>query len=159
MIRHPPVSTLFPYTTLFRSDRYVLEKLIENDWRFGAENSGHVLLLDKTTTGDGIIAGLQVLSAMIRNKMSLADLSCVMNLFPQVLLNVHLSGSTDPLNHQQVKDVIQEVEWALADKGRLLIRKSGTEPLIRVMVEGEDKTLVTQYAQCIVDVIKKVNAN
>lgn len=117
------------------------------------------MLLDKTTTGDGIIAGLQVLSAMIRNKMSLADLSCGMKLFPQVLLNVHLSGSTDPLNHQQVKDVIQEVELALADKGRLLIRKSGTEPLIRVMVEGEDKTLVTQYAQCIVDVIKKVNAN
>lgn len=148
-----------PFVRAKVGDRYVLEKLIENDWRFGAENSGHVLLLDKTTTGDGIIAGLQVLSAMIRNKMSLADLSCGMKLFPQVLLNVHLSGSTDPLNHQQVKDVIQEVELALADKGRLLIRKSGTEPLIRVMVEGEDKTLVTQYAQCIVDVIKKVNAN
>lgn len=148
-----------PFVRAKVGDRYVLEKLIENDWRFGAENSGHVLLLDKTTTGDGIIAGLQVLSAMIRNKMSLADLSCGMKLFPQVLLNVHLSGSTDPLNHQQVKDVIQEVELALADKGRLLIRKSGTEPLIRVMVEGEDKMLVTQYAQCIVDVIKKVNAN
>lgn len=148
-----------PFVRAKVGDRYVLEKLIENDWRFGAENSGHVLLLDKTTTGDGIIAGLQVLSAMIRNKMSLADLSCGMKLFPQVLLNVHLSSSTDPLNHQQVKDVIQEVELALADKGRLLIRKSGTEPLIRVMVEGEDKTLVTQYAQCIVDVIKKVNAN
>lgn len=148
-----------PFVRAKVGDRYVLEKLIENDWRFGAENSGHVLLLDKTTTGDGIIAGLQVLSAMIRNKMSLADLSCGMKLFPQVLLNVHLSGSKDPLNHQQVKDVIQEVELALADKGRLLIRKSGTEPLIRVMVEGEDKTLVTQYAQCIVDVIKKVNAN
>lgn len=148
-----------PFVRAKVGDRYVLEKLIENDWRFGAENSGHVLLLDKTTTGDGIIAGLQVLSAMIRNKMSLADLSCGMKLFPQVLLNVHLSGSTDPLNHQQVKNVIQEVELALADKGRLLIRKSGTEPLIRVMVEGEDKTLVTQYAQCIVDVIKKVNAN
>ncbi len=148
-----------PFVRAKVGDRYVLEKLIENDWRFGAENSGHVLLLDKTTTGDGIIAGLQVLSAMIRNKMSLADLSCGMKLFPQVLLNVHLSGSTDPLNHQQVKDVVQEVELALADKGRLLIRKSGTEPLIRVMVEGEDKTLVTQYAQCIVDVIKKVNAN
>lgn len=148
-----------PFVRAKVGDRYVLEKLIENDWRFGAENSGHVLLLDKTTTGDGIIAGLQVLSAMIRNKMSLADLSCGMKLFPQVLLNVHLSSSTDPLTHQQVKDVIQEVELALADKGRLLIRKSGTEPLIRVMVEGEDKTLVTQYAQCIVDVIKKVNAN
>ena len=148
-----------PFVRAKVGDRYVLEKLIENDWRFGAENSGHVLLLDKTTTGDGIIAGLQVLSAMIRNKMSLADLSCGMKLFPQVLLNVHLSSSTDPLNHQQVKDVIQEVELALADKGRLLIRKSGTEPLIRVMVEGEDKMLVTQYAQCIVDVIKKVNAN
>ena len=148
-----------PFVRAKVGDRYVLEKLIENDWRFGAENSGHVLLLDKTTTGDGIIAGLQVLSAMIRNKMSLADLSCGMKLFPQVLLNVHLSSSTDPLNHQQVKDVIQEVELALADKGRLLIRKSGTEPLIRVMVEGEDKMLVTQYAQCIVDVIKKVNFN
>jgi len=75
-----------PFVRAKVGDRYVLEKLIENDWRFGAENSGHVLLLDKTTTGDGIIAGLQVLSAMIRNKMSLADLSCGMKLFPQVLL-------------------------------------------------------------------------
>lgn len=143
-----------PFVRAKVGDRYVLEKLVENNWRFGAENSGHVLLLDKTTTGDGIIAGLQVLSAMIRNKMSLADLSCGMKLMPQVLMNVRITTANNPLNHPQVENIIQEVETALADKGRVLIRKSGTEPLIRVMVEGHDSDLVTDYAQRIVEVIK-----
>lgn len=143
-----------PFVRAKVGDRYVLEKLVEHGWRFGAENSGHVLLLDKTTTGDGIIAGLQVLSAMIRNNMSLADLSCGMKLLPQVLMNVNFAGATNPLNHPQVEHLIQEVENLLADKGRLLIRKSGTEPLIRVMVEGEDINQVTDYAQRIVNVIK-----
>lgn len=144
-----------PFVRAKVGDRYVLEQLIEKGWRFGAENSGHILLLDKTTTGDGIIAGLQVLSAMIRNKMTLADLTCGMKLLPQVLINVKFSGQEDPLTHPNVIKIIQETEALLDTKGRVLIRKSGTEPLIRVMVEGEDKLQVEQYAQRIAEVIKK----
>lgn len=143
-----------PFVRAKVGDRYVLEKLVERNWKYGAENSGHVLLLDKTTTGDGIVAGLQVLSAMIRNKMTLADLSSGMKLFPQVLVNVRFAGETDPLNHPDVINQIKEVESLLDYKGRVLIRKSGTEPLIRVMVEGQDQTLVTQYAQRIADMVK-----
>lgn len=143
-----------PFIRAKVGDRYVLEKLVERNWKYGAENSGHVLLLDKTTTGDGIVAGLQVLSAMIRNKMTLADLSSGMKLFPQVLVNVRFAGETDPLNHPDVINQIKEVESLLDYKGRVLIRKSGTEPLIRVMVEGQDQTLVTQYAQRIADMVK-----
>lgn len=144
-----------PFTRAKVGDRYVLEKLQENDWKFGAENSGHVLLLDKTTTGDGIVAGLQVLSAMIRNKMTLADLSSGMKLLPQVLINVRFAGASDPLNHPDVIATIKEVEALLEYKGRVLIRKSGTEPLIRVMVEGQDLQLVTEYAQRIADAVER----
>lgn len=143
-----------PFVRAKVGDRYVLEKLIENNWRFGAENSGHVLLLDKTTTGDGIVAGLQVLSAMIRNKMTLADLSSGMKLLPQVLINVRFSGESDPLNHPDVIATIKDVESLLEYKGRVLIRKSGTEPLIRVMVEGQDNELVLQYAERIAAVVR-----
>lgn len=143
-----------PFVRAKVGDRYVLEKLLENNWRFGAENSGHVLLLDKTTTGDGIIAGLQVLSAMIRNKMTLADLSSGMKLLPQVLINVRFSGKSDPLNHPDVIATIKDVESLLEYKGRVLIRKSGTEPLIRVMVEGQDNELVLQYAERIAAVVR-----
>ncbi|RKS84489.1 phosphoglucosamine mutase [Orbus hercynius] len=143
-----------PFVRAKVGDRYVLEQLLEKGWKFGAENSGHVLLLDKTTTGDGIVAGLQVLSAMIRNKMSLADLSSGMKLFPQVLINVRFAGESDPLNHPDVINEIKDVESLLEHKGRVLIRKSGTEPLIRVMVEGQDSALVTHYAQRIADLIR-----
>ncbi|XKM13323.1 phosphoglucosamine mutase [Orbaceae bacterium ac157xtp] len=144
-----------PFERAKVGDRYVLEKLLEKGWRFGAENSGHILLLDKTTTGDGIVAGLQVLAAMVRNKMTLADLSSGMTLLPQVLINVRFAGTTDPLNHPEVINTIKEVETLLEYKGRVLIRKSGTEPLIRVMVEGQDKALVQQYAERIAEEVKK----
>ena len=121
----------------------------------GAENSGHVILLDKTTTGDGIVAGLQVLAAMVRNHMSLHDLCSGMKMFPQLLVNVrYTAGSGDPLEHENVKAVMAEVEAALGNRGRVLLRKSGTEPLIRVMVEGEDEAQVTEFAHRIADAVK-----
>ncbi|VDY32534.1 Phosphoglucosamine mutase [Morganella morganii] len=125
-----------PFERAKVGDRYVLEKLQEKGWRLGAENSGHIILLDKTTTGDGIVAGLQVLSAMVRNNMSLHDLCSGMKLLPQVLVNVRFAGQHDPLTSEEVTRVAQEVEKELNGKGRVLLRKSGTEPLIRVMVEG-----------------------
>ncbi|OCG33124.1 MULTISPECIES: phosphoglucosamine mutase [unclassified Gilliamella] len=143
-----------PFARAKVGDRYVLEKLIEKSWRLGAENSGHVLLLDKTTTGDGIIAGLQVLAAMIRNDMSLADLCCGMTMLPQVLINVRFSGENDPLNSDEVKAAIKQAEKQLGHNGRVLIRKSGTEPLIRVMVEGSNENEVQKLAETIATAVK-----
>lgn len=145
-----------PFARAKVGDRYVLEKLKEKGWRLGAENSGHVILLDKTTTGDGIVAGLQVLTAMVRNHMSLHDLCSGMKLLPQILVNVRFSGSDDPLEDATVKAVTAEVEAELKGRGRVLLRKSGTEPLIRVMVEGEDEAQVTALAHRIADAVKAV---
>jgi len=145
-----------PFARAKVGDRYVLEKLQEKGWRIGAENSGHVILLDKTTTGDGIVAGLQVLTAMVRNHMTLHDLCSGMKLLPQILVNVRFSGATDPLEDATVKAVTAEVEKELEGRGRVLLRKSGTEPLIRVMVEGEDETQVTTLAHRIADAVKAV---
>ncbi|PHM37339.1 phosphoglucosamine mutase [Xenorhabdus innexi] len=143
-----------PFERAKVGDRYVLEKLQEKGWRLGAENSGHVILLDKTTTGDGIVAGLQVLSAMVRNDMSLHDLCSGMKLLPQVLVNVRFAGNNDPLQSEQVVEVVKAVETELNGRGRVLLRKSGTEPLIRVMVEGEDEEQVTALAHRIADSVK-----
>ncbi|WP_338558650.1 phosphoglucosamine mutase [Erwinia sp. E_sp_B04_7] len=145
-----------PFARAKVGDRYVLEKLQEKGWRLGAENSGHVILLDKTTTGDGIVAGLQVLTAMVRNHMSLHDLCSGMKLLPQILVNVRFSGATDPLQDETVKSVTAAVEKELQGRGRVLLRKSGTEPLIRVMVEGEDEAQVTELAHRIADAVKAV---
>ncbi|OKP04567.1 phosphoglucosamine mutase [Xenorhabdus eapokensis] len=145
-----------PFERAKVGDRYVLEKLQEKGWRLGAENSGHVILLDKTTTGDGIVAGLQVLSAMVRNNMSLHDLCSGMKLLPQVLVNVRFAGDVDPLQSDSVLETVKEVETELNGRGRVLLRKSGTEPLIRVMVEGEDEEQVTALAHRIADAVKKI---
>ncbi|MBW1251301.1 phosphoglucosamine mutase [Pantoea allii] len=145
-----------PFVRAKVGDRYVLEKLQEKGWRLGAENSGHVILLDKIATGDGIVASLQVLTAMVRNHMSLHDLCTGMKMLPQVLVNVRFAGEHDPLESDAVKAVAQDVEKALAGKGRVLLRKSGTEPLIRVMVEGEDAAQVTALANQIADAVKAV---
>ncbi|WGL98575.1 phosphoglucosamine mutase [Arsenophonus sp. aPb] len=145
-----------PFIRAKVGDRYVLEKLQEQGWRLGAENSGHIILLDKTTTGDGIIAGLQVLSAMIRNNTSLYDLCREVKLMPQVLVNVRFSGSHNPLVTEDVLNVVNQVENDLAGRGRVLLRKSGTEPLIRIMVEGENEKQVTAMANRIAEVVKQV---
>ncbi len=143
-----------PFARAKVGDRHVLEKLQEKGWQLGAENSGHVILLDKTTTGDGIVAGLQVLTAMVRNHMTLHDLCSGMKLLPQILVNVRFSGETDPLSGNAVTLATAEAEAALAGRGRVLLRKSGTEPLIRVMVEGEDQQQVTALANKIADAVK-----
>ena len=143
-----------PFARAKVGDRYVLEKLQELGWRLGAENSGHIILLDKTTTGDGIVAGLQVLTAMVRNHMSLHDLCSGMKLLPQILVNVRFAGEHNPLESDAVRKVTEQVEAELAGRGRVLLRKSGTEPLIRVMVEGEDEQQVTALAHRIADAVK-----
>ncbi|OAN14185.1 phosphoglucosamine mutase [Photobacterium jeanii] len=135
-----------PFVRAKVGDRYVMEELQNHDWLIGAENSGHVILLDKVTTGDGIVAGLQVMASMVGSKMSLKELADGMTMFPQVLENVRFKGDSNPLESDAVIAATQAVEAKLGDTGRVLLRKSGTEPLIRVMVEGENAELVQEYA-------------
>ncbi|QLB20583.1 phosphoglucosamine mutase [Vespertiliibacter pulmonis] len=144
-----------PFVRANVGDRYVLEQLKEKGWKLGGENSGHIIVLDKNTTGDGIIASLEVLSAMVNHKLSLNELVKAVPLFPQVLLNVRFNGGANPLESDEVKHVATQVEKQLAGKGRILLRKSGTEPLIRVMVECEDGELAQRYAEEIVNAVKR----
>ena len=143
-----------PFVRANVGDRYVLEKMVEHDWTLGGENSGHIIIADKNTTGDGIIASLAVLSAMVQHRLSLNELASAVKLFPQVLINVRFAGGTNPLESEAVKAVAADVEKRLEGKGRILLRKSGTEPLIRVMVECEDGVLAKQCAEEIAEAVK-----
>lgn len=145
-----------PFVRSKVGDRYVLELLKLKGWTIGGESSGHVLNLAAASTGDGIVAGLQVLAAMLRSEMTLFDLSRGMQKFPQTLINVRFSDGQDPLNHQTVQQSVIEAEQNLADKGRVLLRKSGTEPLIRVMVEAQEAQLAAKWAEYIADAVRKV---
>jgi len=147
-----------PFARSKVGDRYVVELLQELGWQLGGENSGHILSLDHTTTGDGIIAGLQVLKVMVERGQSLAACCEGMSLMPQVLINVRFQGQHDPLASEQVTQTVKSVETGLADRGRILLRKSGTEPLIRVMVEGEDEAEVRAAANRIADSVRAATA-
>lgn len=143
-----------PFVRANVGDRYVLEKMVEHNWMLGGENSGHIIIADKNTTGDGIIASLAVLSAMVQHRLSLNELASAVKLFPQVLINVRFAGGANPLESEAVKAVAADVEKRLEGKGRILLRKSGTEPLIRVMVECEDGVLAKQCAEEIAEAVK-----
>ena len=136
-----------PFARANVGDRYVMEMLKELGWRLGGENSGHVICLDHATTGDGIVASLQVLQAMVRAQTDLATLRRNLRLFPQRLVNVRFAGGVDPLQQPAVLKAVADAEDKLAGRGRVLLRKSGTEPLIRVMVEGEEAELVSSLAE------------
>ncbi|MBE9568596.1 MAG: phosphoglucosamine mutase [Proteobacteria bacterium] len=127
-------------------DRYVLERLYKNNWKLGGESSGHIICLDRTTTGDGIVSALQVLAYLIQAGVSLHEAKSGMSMFPQLMINVPLTGSGDPMQSSAVQQSVVQAEAVLSGRGRVLLRASGTEPLIRVMVEGEDEVLVTQLA-------------
>ena len=143
-----------PFVRANVGDRYVLEKMVEHGWTLGGENSGHIIIADKNTTGDGIIASLAVLSAMVQHRLSLNELASAVKLFPQVLINVRFAGGANPLESEAVKAVAADVEKRLEGKGRILLRKSGTEPLIRVMVECEDGALAKHCAEEIAEAVK-----
>ena len=134
-------------------DRYVLELLKQNGWIIGGEGSGHLLCLDQHSTGDGTIAALQVLSAMRQNKKCLAQLLDSVKVFPQVLLNVKFKPGYDWKSDEVLKQQIAKVEADLKDIGRVLIRASGTEPLLRVMVESQDADLAMNSAKSIADLV------
>tara|TARA_R110002012_G_scaffold317389_1_gene533668 strand:+ start:752 stop:2095 length:1344 start_codon:yes stop_codon:yes gene_type:complete len=150
------LSTLgVPFERSKVGDRYVLELLRQKGWSIGGEGSGHVLNLDAASTGDGIVAGLQVLAAMLNANMTLNELSRGMTKFPQTLINVRFSEGDTPLDAQDVKNSVLEAESALGERGRVLLRKSGTEPLIRVMVEANDATDSRKWAEHIADAVRK----
>ncbi|HEX4910571.1 MAG TPA: phosphoglucosamine mutase [Permianibacter sp.] len=137
-------------------DRYVLEMMQEKGWLLGGESSGHIVCLDKTTSGDGIVSALQVLSAMVQNGVSLHELKRGMQKFPQTLINVPLKAGSKPMDADAVKQAVHQVEQELGDTGRVLLRPSGTEPLIRVMVEGRDAAQVKRCAEQIAVAVRSV---
>ncbi len=128
-------------------DRYVLELLNQKGWRLGGESSGHIICLDCTTTGDGIISALQVLAALHQSGSTLHELKQGMTKYPQCLINVRLDRKFDFNHSQPVQNALKEAETRLNSRGRVLLRPSGTEPLLRVMVEGEDASLVKALAE------------
>jgi phosphoglucosamine mutase len=128
-------------------DRYVLEQMLERGWNYGGESSGHLICLDRQTTGDGIVAALQVLAAMQHAGQGIADLLENLRLYPQILVNVPLDPSIDWKAHRGLQTAQEEVEDALGKRGRVLIRASGTEPKLRLMVEAEDLDLAEQSVE------------
>jgi phosphoglucosamine mutase len=147
-----------PFLRAKVGDRYVMELLSQQGWQLGGENSGHIICLDKHSTGDGIVSALEVLLALHIKNQTLTDALSDLQMYPQVLVNVRVARGVDCLKHAEVLAAVAEVELALDGKGRVLLRPSGTEPLLRVMVEGEDKALVEQSAQRIADVVRKLSA-
>ena len=148
-----------PFSRAKVGDRYVMEQLLEKGWKLGGENSGHIISLRHTTTGDGIISALQVLRAMCEEGRELSEMHHDIELYPQVLINVRLIAGFDALNDEKVQETVRAAEARLGDQGRILLRKSGTEPLVRVMAEGYDDSLVRELASGIADVIVKQSQN
>ncbi|MBD8119992.1 MULTISPECIES: phosphoglucosamine mutase [Pseudomonas] len=148
-----------PFVRANVGDRYVIAELLERNWQVGGENSGHVVCFQHTTTGDAIIAALQVLLAMKRTGQSLAQSREGLKKCPQILVNVRFDGGgVDPVKHPAVIEACERVTAAMAGRGRVLLRKSGTEPLVRVMVEGEDESLVAGYADELAKLVAEVCA-
>jgi phosphoglucosamine mutase len=140
-------------------DRNVLAMLNQAGGTLGGETSGHILCLDKTTTGDGLISALQVLAVMKQTGSGLAELAAGMKKYPQVLLNVRIAKPFDPLAEPGVARVVEEVETRLKGRGRIVLRASGTEPVIRVMVEGSDAALVKKGAKDIAAAVEAASGN
>jgi phosphoglucosamine mutase len=134
-------------------DRYVVERMREGGFNLGGEQSGHIVMTDFATTGDGLIAGLQFLAEMVRTGRAASDLARSFQTVPQLLKNVRYTDGARPLEVEEVQAVIRASEARMIGRGRILIRKSGTEPLIRVMAECEDERLLVEVVDGIVDAV------
>lgn len=144
-----------PFARAKVGDRYVNELMQSRGWKLGGENSGHIICADVTTTGDGIIAALKVLFAIVHTGQSLHELKSGMQKFPQIMHNVKLSQRIDLDSTPGVRDAVAMIEEKLAGRGRVLLRPSGTEPVVRVMVEGEDSSLVQSLCSELADVVRR----
>jgi len=138
-------------------DRYVLEKMLADDLTLGGEQSGHVIFRQFCDTGDGMLTGLQLLGALARSGKTLSELASIMTVYPQVLVNAKINGTRkgEIATHHAIVSAREEIEAKLAGRGRILVRPSGTEPLVRVMIEGEDKAQITEWAQQLAQVISE----
>ena len=158
-LEHALAKHQIPFARANVGDRYVLELLNEKNWKLGGENSGHILTLDKHTSGDAIIAALQVLHALKQSGKTLTQMRAELVLYPQVLINVTYQPKANQakldLNMPLIQNAVKSAEAELKDAGRVLLRASGTEPKIRVMVEGQDAKLVQKLAEDIAEVVKK----
>ena len=152
-VEHKFADMHIPFTRARVGDRYVMELLNQHGWQLGGENSGHILTLDKHSSGDGIVAALQVLEALIQSKKTLAQLSASLVMYPQVLINLKTDKKINVDQHADIQAAVVAAEKELAGTGRVLLRSSGTEPIIRVMVEGENQMQVETLAQRIADVV------
>lgn len=155
-IEHAFAEHNIPFKRAAVGDRYVFALLEENHWQLGGEASGHLLCLDKHTTGDGIISALQVLEVLQETKQSLWQLTQHVEIFPQKLINVRLTQKVNIFEFSSVQDIIERAEQALHGKGRILLRPSGTEPVIRVMVEGHEKFQVDYWAEQIAESVRNI---
>ena len=146
-----------PFIRAKVGDRYVMEQLLAHDWYLGGESSGHIICLDRTTTGDGIISALQVVSAIVESGRTLNDLvsGTGMTKYPQTLINVEMAERIDVDQDDTIQSAVRDAESMLADSGRVLLRLSGTEPLVRVMVEGQDDSQVEKVANDLADVVRQ----
>ena len=147
-----------PFERAAVGDRYVLELLLAKGWQLGGEGSGHIVCLDKHTTGDGIISALQVLHALRRNRQTLAEAAAGLSLYPQILLNVRMSKKFDFRSSATVSAAVASAEAELGTTGRVLLRASGTEPVIRVMVEGQAQDKVQRLAESIAASVREAAA-
>jgi len=135
-------------------DRYVVEEMLRGGYNLGGEQSGHMIFRDFNTTGDGMLSALQVLAIMRRHNRTLSELAQVMIPLPQVLVNVRVAEKIDIMTIPEVARLTKEIEHSLNDTGRILIRYSGTEPLLRIMLEGPDKYQIAGWAKEIADLIE-----
>jgi phosphoglucosamine mutase len=154
-LEHALARLKVPFARARVGDRYVLEMLLQRRWQLGGENSGHIVCLDKHTTGDGIVSALQVLRALVEGGATLSKAAGALTLYPQILVNVPARKQRDPLSSPDVKRAVRQAEAELDGSGRVLLRPSGTEPVIRVMVEGRDAATVRRWAGVIADAVRK----
>ena len=138
-------------------DRFVLEEMLLEEYGFGGEQSGHVIFLDFATTGDGQLTAIQLLSLMRRSGKKLSELAKVMTRYPQVMINLNISAEGKLLFYtdKEIKAAVEAAKKTLGKEGRIVVRPSGTEPLIRVMAEGSSEPLIREQAQAVADVIQK----
>ena len=138
-------------------DRYVMERLLANNWVVGGEGSGHMVIRDCTSTGDGIVSALQVLLAVRHSGKTLSELRQGMSKLPQKMVNVRVAQRFDPFSRADIVEAVRQAEAGLGDAGRILLRASGTEPLIRVMAEGRDAAEITRVAEELARVVERSN--
>ena len=142
-----------PFARTQVGDRHVMKDMLGKGWKLGGENSGHIICLDIANTGDGIISSLQALAALVNSDQSLSDARAKMRKFPQCMINVKAGNAVDIIENSLIRSVVTEIESKLGRNGRVLLRPSGTEPVIRVMVEGEDGDIVDRMARELSEVV------